>query len=115
MIPNLTKENFFDELESKFPEAVAKFKKWIDDYKTEVNWHLLFKTNEGTAKPINYKSIPIEMQCGIMGRFIVENMAAIPGTGKQNYLNSVVEYRSHLTEMFQTIQEDIKKQNVSHN
>jgi hypothetical protein len=38
----LTKENFWNEMMEKFPNAMKNFCSWIDDYKKAVNWDKLF-------------------------------------------------------------------------
>ena len=71
----LTKENFFDEMMTKYPKAMKKFCDWIDEYKKEVGWDGLF--NAGYCKclsePIRwvdsvvpkFHNIPYAMQYGI--------------------------------------------------
>jgi hypothetical protein len=50
---SLTKENFWDVLHARFPDAVDEFYKWIDEYKARNNW-------EGLIKPYPIKREPIE-------------------------------------------------------
>lgn len=38
----LTKENFWNEIYSKYPNATKLFCDWIDEYKKAVNWQVLF-------------------------------------------------------------------------
>lgn len=72
----LTKENFWDDMEQKYPKAMAHFKAWIDQYKTEHDWEYLFNVNVRyeqagvpgrillTISP-KYHELPIAMQFGI--------------------------------------------------
>lgn len=63
----LTKENFWDEMEQKYPKAMAHFKEWIDRYKSEHDWEDLFNHNteyQDTLAP-KYHELPIAMQFGI--------------------------------------------------
>lgn len=69
VMDNLGKENFWDEMENKFPMAVDVFKKWIDQYKKRVNWGILFSDG------IKFHDIPYELQMGIMNRFFIETYA----------------------------------------
>lgn len=77
----LTKENFWDEMEQKYPKAMKHFKEWIDNYKIEHDWDNLF--NEGpidswninSGSNANYKAapkyheLPVAMQLGIFLEF----------------------------------------------
>ncbi|MCW3111348.1 MAG: hypothetical protein JWQ09_5854 [Segetibacter sp.] len=76
MKDTLTKENFWDEMEQKYPKAMKHFKKWIDQYKTEHDWDYLFNGNithgvgfftvkEQTTESPKYHELPIAMQFGI--------------------------------------------------
>lgn len=63
---NLNKEGFWDPLSEIAPDAVEKFKKWVDEYKKEVNWGSLFPAG------IKFHDLPIELQMGIVTRFDME-------------------------------------------
>lgn len=39
---NLNKENFWNAMHEKYPNAMGEFCKWIDEYKETVGWHQLF-------------------------------------------------------------------------
>ena len=77
MKDTLTKENFWNEMEQKYPKAMAHFKAWIDQYKTEHDWDTLFT---GRAEPRNitepalyvpkYHELPIAMQFGIFTEYV---------------------------------------------
>lgn len=58
-VASLTKENFWNELKEKYPNAVDEFCLWIDDYKADVNWKDLFSD----AK---FHDMPFDMQIGIL-------------------------------------------------
>jgi hypothetical protein len=60
---NLTKENFFNEMQKKYPKAMDIFCKWIDEYKKRVEWDC----------PLKYHDLPLAMQAGIWSVFILEN------------------------------------------
>lgn len=60
---SLTRENFWDELMTKFPGDINRFISWIDEYKEAVGWnHLL-------GKAIKFHDMPIAMQLGIFIQF----------------------------------------------
>jgi len=40
---SLTKENFWNEIETKYPNAFKIFTDWIDKYKKAVDWNDLFR------------------------------------------------------------------------
>jgi hypothetical protein len=73
----LTNENFWDKIKADYPDAFADFSKWIDDYKKEVNWELLFPT--GTK----FHDLPFEFQNGVLARYDIEKAVGqtyyIPG------------------------------------
>lgn len=72
---NLNKENFFNEIQLKYPKAMDQFRKWIDEYKSSVFWDILF-CNQTYIKPgskfIKFHDIPFEMQVGIIDKFFHE-------------------------------------------
>jgi hypothetical protein len=70
---SLTKENFWNEMEQKYPKAMKNFKEWIDKYKSEHDWGNLFNAgmyrdqyewHPSTTAP-KYHELPIAMQFGI--------------------------------------------------
>lgn len=77
----LTKENFWNRMMELYPNATKKFCEWVDEYKKEVNWKILFNCgkdkNYGTNfnRPvgengrwdhdIKFHDIPHAMQTGI--------------------------------------------------
>lgn len=84
MIENLTKENFWNEMQEKYPKAMKKFCDWIDNYKKENNWEVLFnghkfthysgvdKEIENYTKTPKYHELPLSMQMGIFCQFQFE-------------------------------------------
>ncbi len=76
----LTKENFWDEMEQRYPKAMAHFKEWIDRYKSEHNWEQLFNHGAFMSGKIypnphkvvapKYHELPIAMQFGIFLEWI---------------------------------------------
>jgi len=68
---NLNKENFWDEMEEKYPAAIHVFKGWIDLYKKEVHWSQMFN-DEMLAGPFEFEDLPFDMQVGILMRFSSE-------------------------------------------
>lgn len=82
----LTRENFWDEMEQKYPKAMSHFKQWIDQYKSEHDWNTLFNTGYikfteeiaiesdllqeiKTSVAPKYHELPIAMQYGIFIEF----------------------------------------------
>lgn len=63
---SLTKENFFNELNEKFPKAMSHFCQWIDQYKISIEWHKLFPPG------IKFHDLPYDMQIGIIIRYATE-------------------------------------------
>jgi hypothetical protein len=71
----LTKENFWNELYAKYPEAVYRFCDWIDQYKKQVNWNHLFACKgqeNGILVNYKYHDLPIAIQLGIFLQFAKE-------------------------------------------
>lgn len=74
----LTKENFWNELMTKYPAEMERFCKWVDEYKKRVNWTSLF--HERLHFPEGYDElapkfheIPVAMQIGIFLQFMSED------------------------------------------
>ncbi len=66
---NLNKENFFNEMNEKYPKAMKIFCKWIDDYKIEIHWNKLFKDE------VKFHDIPAIFQIPIIHDFLNQNKA----------------------------------------
>jgi hypothetical protein len=82
----LTKENFWNEMEQKYPKAMAHFKEWIDKYKVINNWEDLFNDGweidsyGGTNKTVapKYHELPIAMQFGIFIEYSLYCIVRLP-------------------------------------
>jgi hypothetical protein len=83
MEENLNKENFWNELQIKYPDAMKIFCDWIDQYKNKVDWQKLFarrtfkiSEEETSAEYENriskFHEIPLAMQIGIWIEYVVE-------------------------------------------
>lgn len=74
----LTKENFWDEMMSKYPMAMKVFCNWIDEYKEAVNWNRIFGANEDTmqlhSSKYKFHEIPYAMQQGIWIAFVNDTL-----------------------------------------
>lgn len=76
-LENLNLDNFWNRLMSEFPESTKDFCKWIDKYKEDNHWTLLFNSR------IKFHHLPLEMQTGIIFKYFSD---------KEIYLNiSIVE------------------------
>lgn len=76
----LTKHDFWDEIELKYPKAIARFKEWINKYKSELNWDDLFNAGFEVDFPTDipattapkYHELPVAMQFGIFMEYFKE-------------------------------------------
>jgi len=71
---NLTKENFWNEMQQKYPDQMKKFCSWIDEYKKKNDWNSLFPI-VGRPKhwmDIKYHHLPLAMQMGIFNEYCEE-------------------------------------------
>ncbi len=82
LLQNLTKENFFNQMQEKYPAAMKLFCAWIDDYKKENDWAVLFNSdsnwqdsNGKNAPAPKYHDLPLAMQYGIWLQFNSEYIA----------------------------------------
>ena len=66
---NLNKENFWNELFTKYPKGVQVFCDWIDEYKKRNHWDRLFNGGYEMESP-KFHDLPIAMQKGILIEFI---------------------------------------------
>lgn len=77
---SLTKENFWNALEDKYPLGVADFKRWINEYKEAVDWKKLFNEhtdqyNGGHEIPHpapKYHELPAGLQFGVYMSYVLE-------------------------------------------
>ena len=63
---NINRENLFDGMTDKYPRGTKKFFDWLEKYKEEVDWSYLF------SEDITFSDLPVEMQKGIIHRFVRE-------------------------------------------
>jgi hypothetical protein len=75
----LTKPHFWDIAMKHCPLAMAKMCEWIDTYKRQVSWHLLFanraKCRSRSCRPeyVKFHDLPFDIQYGILLRFFHEH------------------------------------------
>jgi hypothetical protein len=118
---NLSKENFWDDITKRFPEAMELFGKWIDKYKEEVGWDRLFANGQYFIEPngkgghrseTKFHDIPFEMQNGILARFDIECFnGVLTGKGKAVYENGRQNYVKGFYNLFADLQKQLNKQN----
>lgn len=107
---NLNKENFWNALHDQYPEAVEHFCKWIDDYKREVGWDILFGGEDvHPDKKPKFHDLPFEMQNGIIARFELELFNNGHGNGKERYKDIAVQYRGQIKNLFADLQKNLIK------
>lgn len=106
---NLSKENFWDELMKEYPEAVDHFCKWIDEYKKEVNWDVLFSVHCSAAYQVKFHDLPFDMQNGIIARYELELFNNAAGHGKDAYDSLAQAYRLNIKKIFIDLQSQINK------
>jgi hypothetical protein len=79
----LTKPDFWDDVEKRFPKATQLFYKWLDEYKINNNLQRLFNPNyklaplptrgqeiQGKNDWPKFHDLPMAMQAGIFLQFI---------------------------------------------
>jgi len=89
---NLTKENFWNEMQQKYPLAMKDFCNWIDEYKKTNNWKKLFndtyhqtnvkRAGNGEICSIDFSTpkfhdLPIAMQMGIWNEYLDVNSSSL--------------------------------------
>lgn len=79
---NLSKENYWNALQEKYPQAMAEFSEWIDKYKREIGWDSIF-AHDWRPLPIKFHDIPFDMQRGILTRFFEEKIGDYPINKKE--------------------------------
>lgn len=101
----LTKENFWNELQIKYPDAMKAFGKWIDDYKASVGWGDLFPNG------VKFHDLPFEMQNGILARFDIEcSKGIMTGRGSVYYESNRSLYIQGFTNLFEDLQTQLNHQ-----
>jgi hypothetical protein len=107
MIQSLTKENFFDELHDMFPDAVEHFFTWLNEYKKEVGWDLLFQNAF-----FEFQDLPFDMQNGIIARYELELFNNGHGNGKEIYEGLADKYRVQIRNIFIELQLQINRRKL---
>lgn len=83
----MTKSGFWDQIERDFPELMADFKSWVDEWKRRVDWEHLFpfqlvgRTDDIMGKyyeqyPLKFHHLPNAMQIGIFIQYTIERGGA---------------------------------------
>lgn len=107
---NLNKENFWNPLREKYPEAVEHFCNWIDQYKKEIGWNELFGCSADEDCPIKFHDLPYEMQNGILARFDIEKFH-----GKLGYSKIASQERNRIENLFADVQRAINIKKIKYN
>jgi len=85
-------------MEEKCPYAIDVFKKWIIGYQKKEVWRNLFRDG------VQFEDIPIEMQMGVMNRFLIETYA-----GQQEYAeNCEPRYKKDMAESIEQLQSRLR-------
>lgn len=108
IIEPLTKENFWDQLELLNPLEMAEFKKWINQYKTDHNWDIIFngglliRDYSVTSGPNTYNSeapkfhdLPFAFQVGIFQQFVMESADVNQSAIRNNSAQLIINYFKH--------------------
>jgi hypothetical protein len=138
---NLTKENFFNEIEARYPKAIKAFSEWIDEYKNSVIWEVLFNHNphfyqtkqhaeinaSSNWQAPKFHDLPYELQVGIIMRFISETVAGEAGkVFKELYTFELIQTfretfdwiekgKVDVTDLQEQDLKDIKEKGIGHN
>jgi hypothetical protein len=100
MIPNFSQQDLWKDIEKKYPEVLEKFRTWIDQYKVEIGWDLIFKNNSGTGQSVKFHEIPLDLAVGVIERFLKETQV-----GKKVSEDRLIGWR--VAELFQAVQEEL--------
>jgi len=72
----MTKDDFWNPIESRSPKQFEKFKNWVDEYKKRVDWSELWQEGEYIPcieiKAPKVHELPDALQTGIFIQFITE-------------------------------------------
>lgn len=119
---NLNKDNFWNQLHERFPDAVNHFCKWIDEYKKEVNWNKLFNAGiqqalqcDGLTTAPKFHELPFEMQNGILARYELELFNNSKAKGKEEYVLIADNYKRVLENIFKDLQLTINRRSIELN
>lgn len=121
----LTKENFWNSIETKYPQAFEIFSRWIDEYKKEIGWNQLFgdaifdgsnedENNYEDRDPPKFHELPWEFQTGVMARFALECLHSDPkiipypdNRGRRMFERNRPHYVAECEMMFSNLQNDM--------
>lgn len=104
VITCLTKEHFWNVLYEKYPDKMKNFCQWIDEYKKDVKWAMLFNSSGDaniyakSAMAPKYHDLPIAMQVGIFMEYTMssghryELFEDLPGEGITGMANRIAAW-----------------------
>jgi hypothetical protein len=125
MKDTLTKENFWDEMSQKYPKAMAHFLNWIDSYKAENDWAILFNDkgeffdwvdpnnhSKGGIRRVGvapkYHELPIAFQFGIFVQFsneVIKHYRLHAGGTKMETIDLVFETKEFVDQVFNWLEQ----------
>lgn len=106
-------EEHWAKFKEAYPDAMAIFSTWIDEYKKRVFWKQLFYKDFGIGiLPPRFDEIPAAMQVGIFLQFASENNFADPLMIEIKHKTSIDEIFTWIGEYLKAEQDrgDLKKQ-----
>lgn len=105
---SLTRENFWNNIAEKYPDAMENFSEFLQVYKLSINWDSLF------GDGLDFYQLPYEMQTGIIDKFIV--MLGASGNKIEAYNLTISQGVVSITDYFCKLQFDacIKRKTYPH-
>ena len=102
----MNKANFWDKLETEYPEQMGDFKKYIDEYKRREDWanlfpgRIIYGDDDVMGKyrqviPVKFHDLPNAMQIGIFIQYTIENGDAAfmeNPSNMQDYQNGILKW-----------------------
>ena len=70
----MTKENFWNEIEQRWPGELEMFSQWLDEYKKKIHWDDLFhrEKREHYWTDLKFHHLPDAIQIGIFYQYTIE-------------------------------------------
>lgn len=103
----LTKEDFFNEMKEKFPNAMKHFCDWIDEYKKAVHWNDLFGNTKIIQREhywadIKFHHLPYAMQYGIWIEYCRQSLSDF--FEQPEHISDTVDLREDIEGVFKEME-----------
>ena len=89
----LTKDNFWNVMAQRYPDAVRNFWTWIDRYQSRHDWDFLFwNFSRPKSTQVSFQELPLAMQAGILMEYLEHTGKTNPAAVQPTTIEGVIEW-----------------------